>query len=139
VEAYRLVRRALKPGGIGLANVIAVARGPAAQSVGRTLAAVFPWVAGWAVDPGADTVTNVLFLFSDTPRPMARLVPAAAHPQITAYLKDLNRRRLDLSVPLPGALVFTDDYNPVESMNLAAREHMRDNLRQLLPAWLLLE
>jgi len=137
VEAYRLVRRALAPGGIGLANMIAVAGGPAVQSVGRTLGVVFPWVAAWSVDPGADAVTNVLYLFGDRARSITRLPSAEAHPQILAYLKDLDRRRVVFKAP--GALVFTDDYNPVESMNLAAREHLRDNLRQLIPAWLLLE
>jgi spermidine synthase len=137
VEAYRLVRRALAPGGVGLCNMIATSGGPAVQSVGRTLGAVFPWVAAWTVDPGAGATTNVLYLFSDRSRAINVLPPVKAHPQITAYLRDFVRRRVAFTGI--GALVFTDDYNPVESMNLSAREHMRDNLRQLLPAWLLLE
>ena len=138
-EAYGLVRRALAPGGVGLANMIAVAQGPegrAARSVGRTLRTVFPWVEAYAVDPG-DGVTNVLFLFGDRVRTITRLPKIDALPEITAYLRGLLHRRVSLEDP--GAQVFTDDYNPVESMNLRARERMRDNLHSLLPAWLLLE
>ncbi|MEK7475303.1 MAG: fused MFS/spermidine synthase [Candidatus Coatesbacteria bacterium] len=137
-ECYRLVRRALAPGGVGVANLIAYpdgVDGRLARCVDTTLRAVFPWVTAFRVEaePG---VTNVLYVFGESPRRLKRLRFPGAHPQIAAMVAGLLDRRLDLAGP--DAFVLTDDYCPLDRLALPAREVVRRNMRGLFPAWLLL-
>lgn len=140
VEALGTLKRALAPGGIGVANLIAFPSGPRARltrSVGRTLRTVFPWVEARAVEKG-DGVMNVIFLFGDRPRRLDRLARVRTHPQVTPYLDGLLARRVDLTGE--DALVLTDELAPVEPMNLPAREATRRNMHDIFGPvpWLLL-
>ncbi len=139
-EALGLLKTALAPGGIGVANLIAFPSGPRARlarCVGVTLKSVFPWVEARAVEKG-DGVMNVIYLFGDRPRRLDRLAPVRVHPQVAPYLAGLLARQVNLDGP--DAFVLTDEFAPVEAMNLAAREATRYNMRAIFGpvTWLLL-
>lgn len=135
VEAYRLVRHALREDGIGIANVIGMPGTRFVRSVGRTIREVFPWVRAYANDGNA--ITNVLFVFGRHPREIARLPGVPTHPQALEDVRSLLTRRVAL--PEEDAIVLSDEYNPVETMNFAGRERMRRHLLELFPRWILLE
>ena len=135
VSAVRLIARALKPGGVGLANLICEPGGLLSRAAGATLSSVFPWVSAYAMDDSA--VTNVIFVFGDRPRRLTRIPDFPVLPMVAAQVKGLLQRRVELGGP--GARPLTDDYNPMETLGLAARERMRKNVLALLPTWLLLE
>jgi hypothetical protein len=46
-------------------------------------------------------------------------------------------RKVDLEAG--GGFVLTDEYNPIESLNIFSRERMRRYIVDLVPAWLLLQ
>jgi len=138
VESYRLVRRALSPGGIGIANLIAFTEGrdgQLARCVYATLRAVFPWVEAYRVEEDSG-ITNVLYVFGSKPRRLGRLRIRGAHPQIAAMVAGLLERRLDLAGA--DAFVLTDDFCPLDRLALPAREVVRRNMRGLFPTWLFL-
>ncbi len=138
VEAYRLVKRVLSPGGVGLVNLISIPFGPhgrLTRSVGRTIRTVFPWVEAYALQD--EEVANVLFVFADRPRAIHHLPSVRAYPQVAEEVQGMLARKVDLT--LGDGIVLTDEYNPIESMNVRAREKMRRHLQELIPAWLLLE
>jgi len=135
VESVRLVARALKPDGVGLANLICEPGGRLAQAAGATLSSVFPWVTAYAMD--AADVSNVIFVFGDRPRSLTRIPELPVLPMVAAQAKGLLDRRVALGGS--GARPLTDDYNPMETLGLKARERMRRNVLAILPAWLLLE
>ena len=140
LEAWRTVRRTLAPGGAGMANLIGFTDGPdarLARCVMLTLRQVFPWVEAYRVEEGPG-ITNILFVFGDTARTLARLTFPAAHPQIVGMAKGLMQRRLDLSGP--DAFILTDDYCPMETLAAPSREVMRSNMRDLFKPvmWVLL-
>jgi spermidine synthase len=137
-EAYRLVARALKPDGIGLANLIGVPTGPHSglvRSVGLTMRVCFPWVEAYAMDDAE--VSNVLFVFGARRRQIRRLARMRLHPQVAAQVEGLLSRKVDLEAG--GGFVLTDEYNPIESLNIFSRERMRRYIVDLVPAWLLLQ
>jgi spermidine synthase len=139
VEAWDLARRALKPGGIGVANLIGFGGGPHSWStriVGRTIGTAFPWVTAYSCDPG-DGPTNVIFLYGDRPRTVKSLPSIPMIREVGQQREGVLKRVVDLG-PRAG-LVLTDDFNPIESMNIKAREFMRAQLRLLFPSWVLLE
>jgi spermidine synthase len=139
VEAWELARRAMKPGAVGVANLIGFGTGPNSgptRYVGRTIGTAFPWVRAYSCDEG-DGPTNVIYMFGDRPRRIRSLPPVPMIKEVAAQRAGVLKREIDLG-PREGP-VLTDDFNPIESMNLKAREFMRANLRALFPAWVLLE
>lgn len=138
LEAWRQVRRVLAPGGAGMANLIGFTDGPdarLARCVMKTLKAVFPWVEAYRVEEGGG-ITNILFVFGDAPRTMARLRFPAAMPQIGDMVAGVLKRKLDLEGA--DAFILTDDYCPLETLAAPSRAVMRANMRELFPAWVLL-
>ena len=138
-EFYALVRRALRPGGVGVANLISYGKGKEARlarCAGRTIGAVFPWVEAYAVDD-TDMPTNVLFVFGDKSRRLASLAPVRMLSTNKEFLKGFLSRRVELA----GAdgFAFTDEFIPAERFSLAARQAMRRHLVQLFTPWVLLE
>lgn len=138
LEAWRTVRRTLSPGGAGMANLIGFTEGPdarLARCVMKTLRAVFPWVEAYRVEEGGG-ITNILFVFGETARPMTRLSFPAALPQIGDLARGVLRRKLVLEGP--DAFILTDDFCPLDSLAAPSRAVMRANMRDLFPAWVLL-
>jgi spermidine synthase len=138
-EAWELARRAMKPGAVGVANLIGFGTGPHSwptRYVGRTIGTAFPWVTAYSCDEGGGP-TNVIFMFGDRPRRIRSLPSIPMIREVASQREGVLKREIDLG-PREGP-VLTDDYNPIESMNLKAREYMRAQLRMLFPAWVLLE
>ncbi len=138
-EFYRLVRRALAPDGVGLANIISYRSGPRsalARSAGRTLAQVFPWVRGWGVEE-TENPTNVLYLFGERPRRISRLAFRGQLGAVAESVRGMLNRPVDPQGP--DTVVFTDDFNPLERMSLDVHHRMRSHLLELFPRWILLE
>ncbi len=138
-EAYRLVSRALAPGGIGIANVISKTQGREGfftRCMGHTLRRVFPWVEAYAIVK-SENPANVLYVFGHEPRRLAKLAPVPGHPLILERMAGMLENRLDLADE-DGVFAFTDDFNPAETMLTESLEYMRAHLRALIPAWVLL-
>ncbi len=138
LEAWWTVRRTLAPGGAGMANLIGFTDGPdarLARCVMKTLKEVFPWVEAYRVEEN-DGITNILFVFGETPRRLAGLTFPSAHPQIGETMRGLLRRRVTLEGD--DAFVLTDDFCPLETLAAPSRAVMRANMRALFPAWVLL-
>jgi len=138
-EFYSQVRRALRPGGTGVANLISFSKGPEARlarCLGRTIGAVFPWVEAYAVED-TDGATNVIFVFSDSPHAIRRLANVKFLTVNEKQVTGLLGRRVDLSGP--DGFVFTDEFCPTERLSLGARAAMRRHLIQLFKPWVLLE
>lgn len=139
VETYAMVRRVLAPGGIGVANLITFTSGNRAKllrCVGRTIRSVFPWVSAYAVEESRGAV-NVLCLFSDKPRRPKRLADIPMLGVVADRIKGMLERRIELD--FSDAFPLTDDYNPIETMALAARGGMRRHIVDLFPGWVLLQ
>jgi len=138
-EFYSLVRRALRPGGVGVANLISYGKGPGgrlARCTGKTIGSVFPWVEAYAVED-TEMPSNVLFVFGDKVRHLKGLAPVKMLSAHRDTLKGFMARRVDLA----GAdgFAFTDEYIPAERFSLSARQAMRQHLVQLFTPWVLLE
>ncbi|MEX2107020.1 MAG: fused MFS/spermidine synthase [Solirubrobacterales bacterium] len=108
-EFFALVRDRLAPGGIAIVNVGHPEGGDELETVlGRTMAAAFPRVLRYPIEP-----TNTLLVagegdFSATRlRRNAEALPAALRPLALSAATELEPR-------LPGGEVFSDDRAPVE-------------------------
>ncbi len=108
-EFFALARERLAPGGITIVNVGHPEGGDELERVlGRTLAAVFPRVRRYPIEP-----TNTLLVGGDGSFSAARLranaeaLPAELRPLALSAAARLSPR-------LPGGEVFTDDRAPVE-------------------------
>jgi spermidine synthase len=126
VEAFRAVRRVLKPEGILVINTFVDFSSPTdfmGASLYKTLSAVFPSV----VAHGARDA-NTLFVAS-TRSPLSMLREprlSGVHPDALAEVRAAFEG-LWRPDPLSG-IVLTDDYNPVDFREAAKREELRRNL-----------
>lgn len=138
-EFYGVVRRSLRPGGVGLVNLISYSKGPGARMarcLGATIASVFPWVEAYAVEETAGA-TNILFAFASRPHRIRGLARVPHLPVNDKQVRSLLERRVALGGP--DAFVFSDEYCPAERMSLGTRQVMRLHLLQLFKPWVLLE
>jgi spermidine synthase len=108
-EFFELVRERLAPGGVAIVNVgHPEGSGELERVLGRTMAAAFPRVLRYPIEP-----TNTLLVAADGPLSSARLRSNAA-----ALPRPLQPLALEaaaaLEPRLPGGEVYTDDRAPVE-------------------------
>jgi spermidine synthase len=108
-EFFELVRERLRPGGVVVVNVGHPEGSEELERVlGRTIAAAFPTVLRYPVEP-----TNTLLVAGDGPLSAARLRRNAA--ALPPRLRPLGRTAAaSLSPRLTGGEVYTDDRAPVE-------------------------
>jgi spermidine synthase len=108
-EFFELARERLGPGGITIVNVGHPEGSDELERVlGRTMAAVFPRVRRYPIEP-----TNTLLVGGDGGFSAARLRRNAA--ALPTALRPLAVAAADALAPrLPGGEVFTDDHAPVE-------------------------
>lgn len=124
LEMLQDLRSLLKPGGILALNFVGFTRGPnraAVDSVYRTLARVFPRIQTLVSDPGAE-FNDFIFFASD--RPVALDSPLAGYRALQWY----ENHRFEMSSER--GVVITDDYNPLESMQVGKAEAYRALLQR---------
>ncbi|MCC6502552.1 MAG: fused MFS/spermidine synthase [Deltaproteobacteria bacterium] len=132
VEAFSLARGKLSPGGTLIINFVSgnqIEDQKVPSSLFGTLKKVFQSVdvyAGpdfFAQDP---RVVNMVFVARDGVRPIETgFVPADAPVEFIDDLKGLYLRKVSFK---PGPFVFTDDYNPIDFYDSAARERFRAHI-----------
>lgn len=133
VEALRLARSRLNPGGVLAVNLVG-AIGPDAQMTGSvvaTLRAVFDTVRVHpAFDPAQGaTHGNLVLLAHDGPARGPVASPSGpVHPLAEKIVRFAQGRTLDLP-SASGAPVLTDDFNPLDVRDIAVKERVR---RQIL-------
>lgn len=141
-EAFETVRADLNPGGIVILNYVGYRSGPRSRvvsSIVRTLEAAFENVRVFeSGDPG-EYGGNV-FVASDSPIDLAAArddepLPFPVHEAIRESATHV--RPLDVSGE--GAIVFTDEHNPVDLWDVEGRERWRRDTMEFLPRWVLLE
>jgi spermidine synthase len=117
LEFFREVRAKLTVGGVLFMNSIGRLEGRVFDSLGATLAAVFPEILAVNAHVEANS-TNVLWFCSDEP----------------LALDDWARRayRDRFLDPPGGGIVFTDDYNPINAWNADLGLEMRAALQESL-------
>ncbi len=108
-EFFELARDRLAPGGVLILNVGHPEGGEELERVlGRTMAAAFPQVLRWPIEP-----TNTLLLGGDGSASALRLLRDAD--RLPARLRPLARSAAEgLGPRLPGGEVYTDDRAPIE-------------------------
>lgn len=131
-EAFRLVKRKLKPDGVLLINFVGGNRErdrAVPSSLSRTLNNVFRNVKVYAHKSywsKNDTTLNFAFAASDselTAYDDGKNPPV--YPRITEDVEGIMNRNV---VFPPGPFVFTDDFNPVDFLDLDVRERFRLNV-----------
>ena len=139
-EALELVRARLAPGGILALNMVGSlgADRLMTASVMRTLKTVFPWVQVFPLfAPGSSGNMEVV---AGLGKPLAE-VPlfndADVHPFVRVSLKDALARRFEWIDGSEG-IVLTDDYNPIDVLDLPLKEAVRRGILNSTPHALLL-
>ncbi len=142
VEALRLAKQVLTPGGVLAINLHAAVDGDnrTAASVGKTLAAVFDQVDLYpAFDPAAAAHGNVVVLAYDGARTLAgpsALQGAPVHPMARDGV--LNAwERVRAAPGRADAVLLTDEYNPIDLFDLEIREDIRRGILESTP-WAIL-
>ena len=141
-EALQLVRARLAPGGVLALNLMGSlgADRRMTASVIRTLESVFPWVQVYPLfEPGKDGAGNIEVL-AGIGKPLAE-IPAldesSVHPFARATLREALARRYVWSGSKEG-IVLTDDYNPIDVLDLPTKEAVRRRILDSTPHELLL-
>ena len=139
-EALELVRARLAPGGVLALNMV----GSLGQdrrmtaSVMRTLKTVFPWVQVFPLfAPGSSGNMEVI---AGTGKPLEAVPPfndAEVHPFARVGLQDALARRFTWT-DVDEGIVLTDDYNPIDVLDLPMKEAVRRGILQSTPHALLL-
>ncbi len=133
VEMLRELRAKLADDGLLALNFVGFARGPgaeAAASVARTLAEVFPQQRVFVTAPGAE-FTDFVFLAST--RPIEFTPQDDFERGVLAGVS-----RFEQAPPRAGAIVITDDFNPLEHMQVRKAELYRELfMERVAPALLL--
>ena len=126
VEAFQLIRELLHDRGIMALNTVAFSddgRNPALRAIASTVDAVFPYRKVYAAMPGSDF--NDFVILASPASFEADL--AHLNPQTAAWLQ---QREVSLN---PGdALALSDDFNPIEHLQLRKSEHYRALTREWL-------
>jgi hypothetical protein len=101
----------------------------AVKTVARTLDAVFSSRRAFVSSPGKN-FNDIVFLASDSP------VALQAHKNNKQIETKLAKK--EISINTEDTFIVTDDYNPLESMQVAKAEHYRELLMKRLGKKILL-
>jgi spermidine synthase len=132
LEMLHNLKSLLKDKGILALNIIGFLEGSdrlAVTTVARTLDAVFPYKRVFVSTPGKN-FNDIVFLVSDSPTALQ------AHKNHNSIEKELAKK--EILIDTKNALVVTDDYNPLESLQVAKAEHYRELLMKRLGKEILL-
>ncbi len=123
VEMISILKSRLKPGGILVLNFVGFLHGDnslAVASIAKTLDTLFAHKRTFVSAPN-ENFNDFIFYVSDQP---LHLPSSPANKRIEAWLKDREINVLDDKE----AIVVTDDFNPLESMQVAKAERYRELL-----------
>ncbi len=119
LEMLQSMKKRLKDNGIMVLNMVGFLNGPnrhAVESVARTLDEVFAFKRVFVSEP--DTSFNdFIFLVSDEP---LELEKNKNNKRVASWLKNK-----ETSIKTDDAIIITDDYNPLESMQVSKAEQYR--------------
>ena len=141
-EALQLVRARLTPGGVLALNLMGslTTERRMTASVIRTLETVFPWVQVYPVfAPDKDGAGNIALL-AGTGQPLGEIPPldeSSVHPFARALLHDTLTRHYVWTGSHEG-IILTDDYNPIDVLDLPMKEGVRRRILDSTPHELLL-
>lgn len=143
-EALGLAKRRLKPDGLLLVNLVGRLSGDTRMtaSIGKTVAASFQQVAYYPLFDPADPQASgnmILVAHDGPPRP----APPGALARAAAAMHPLTRGETRWLAPVgppthPRAVLLTDDYNPLDLMDLDLREALREGIISSTPAAILM-
>jgi spermidine synthase len=132
LEMLQTLKSLLKDKGVLAINVIGFLKGAdkvAVETVARTLKQVFPFQRAFVSTPGK-SFNDIVLMASNSP------VALQADVKNAAVKKELVKK--EITINTGNALVVTDDYNPLESMQVAKAEHYRELLMKRLGKEILL-
>ena len=115
-EFFELVRCRLAPDGALVVNLISSVQGPGSEVLGgmvATLRAVFPCVELFALGKDRDRMQNVILLATN--EPWSQHLQPVGSPE-----PDLVKHHLPTAHEPAAGVVFTDDFNPMDSFMLRA-------------------
>ncbi|MBI3089879.1 MAG: fused MFS/spermidine synthase [Candidatus Tectomicrobia bacterium] len=144
-EMFSAIDRLLSQDGVVILNLPGYRRGPqslAAASLQATLRQVFAQVdvyfSPFSQRPQDADFGNLLFAaYRHEPLDPLPTPQLTVHPSAQAALRNLLASRFRL--PTEGALLLTDDYNPIDYYDLAAKEAFRRRMQEILGANILLQ
>lgn len=142
-EALTLVRERLAPGGVVAINLIGSlgAERRMTASVMHTLASVFPWVQVYPLFvPAAGEDSGNIAVLAGIGRPLGELPPldmAGVHPMAREVLLRALAQQYVWQEQGEG-LLLTDDYNPIDVLDLQLKEKVRKRILETTPAEILL-
>ncbi|MBD3349372.1 MAG: methyltransferase domain-containing protein [Candidatus Eisenbacteria bacterium] len=139
-EAFEAARDVLRPGGLLLLNYVGYRSGPGsrvAASIELSLEAAFEHVRAFEAGEPGDYGGNI-FVASESPLEMAvgpdEPLPFPVHEVLSG-----TATRVRPSDPShEGAIVFTDEHNPVDLWDIEGRERWRRDTMEFFPGWVLL-
>ncbi len=131
-EAFALMRARLTPDGVLAMNFIGALRGPEAYvtaSVARTLAEVFPSVELYPAFGPEEPTGNIAVIArrGGAPPDLSGVRLAEVHPLARPGVLPHLGRRFAFPAGTP-AVVLTDDFNPLDALELAVKERERRDL-----------
>ncbi len=132
VEMLQSLKALLKTKGVLALNIIGFLEGEnkgAVESVARTLDAVFTYRRAFISTPGKN-FNYIVFFVSDSP------IELVKKNNYLAVEKKLAKK--EINVNTENAKVVTDDYNPLEGLQVAKAEYYRDILMKRLGKEILL-
>jgi spermidine synthase len=132
LEMLHSLKSLLSKDGVLALNMIGYLEGKdrlAVEAVATTLDAVFKHRRVFISEPGK-SFTDIVFLVSDTP--IALQTDKTTKQQQTELAKN------EISIEPENVFIVTDDYNPLESMQVAKAEHYRELLMKRLGEEILL-
>ncbi|MDO8413632.1 MAG: fused MFS/spermidine synthase [Gallionellaceae bacterium] len=141
-EALELVRARLAPGGVLALNLMGRLGGERRMtaSVMRTLETVFPWVQAYPLFvPGVDGAGNIAVM-AGLGKPLLE-VPALDETEVHPFARATLRQALAQHFVWTGSnegIVLTDDYNPIDVLDLPMKEAVRRRILDSTPHELLL-
>lgn len=132
LEMIQQLKSLLKENGILALNMIGFLEGTdymAVKTVAHTLDEVFPYRRSFVSNPGKK-FNDIVFLVSDSPVNL----PLDTK---NKYIKQELAKK-EINIETKNAFVVTDDYNPLESLQVAKAEHYRELLMKRLGKGILL-
>ena len=142
-EALELTRARLEPGGVLGINLIGSLAGERRMtaSVVRTLEAVFPWVRVYPLfAPGPTQNMGNISIVAGVGKPPGEL-PALDETGIPPAVREILHRALAQHYVWNGSgegIVLTDDYNPIDVLDLTLKEAIRRGILNPTPHEILL-
>lgn len=142
-EALTLVRERLAPGGVVAINLIGSlgAERRMTASVMRTVAAVFPWVQVYPLfNLGEGDDSGNIALVAGVGEPLA-ILPPLDESGVNPMARDILRQSLAQRYVWQGhgeGIELTDDYNPIDVLDLPLKEKIRKRIIEMTPVEILL-